>query len=888
MTIRHGPCPKHKGMNEMKKTTAALLLFLALALLLSGCQPTPAPEATQAPAAATQAPPAETAAQIVEETAEPAAEAPAGGSVMLYEGPGLLASSPRLTVNVEGREAFVYETPVNHQREFSFNDPAGLAGVVIFDTEGSADITVSVAGATELSEVKVTPLGYGITPAVAGNTISFTILGPGNYTVEYADGSGKPAHENALHIFANPPEKDPLSADSLPENTIFFGPGVYVAGAIPVSADNTTIYLSGGAVVYGNIVAGGFKGLSIRGRGILSGDLFERKNAAQFTLPIELQKMEGVTIEGIAILNPAGWAITLGHCRDVLLDNVKIITSRANGDGVSVQSSQNVLMDGGFVRSWDDSLVVKNVQLGSTENVVFDGVTVWTDLAQSCEVGYETHGESMRDITFKNITVLHNFHKAALSIHNADQAKISGVTYENITIEDAAMRGDNQLDGENDLFIDLVIAFNREWSKSGGERGSVSDIAFRNIKVLKMADTIVSRLVGESEASAISGVTFQNIEIAGQQAGSAEALKLMQGAYVSCVTFVNDGPATGAELPSFVPKAGPAEVRVVPTKAQQGPEVPAFAIVAAEKGYVGAKIEAGIKTRLSFGSGDKAASKWNLAPGAGEGLAALTDGDEATLWALPAWSGQEEEFAALSFDFDHPSQVGTIRLTGAQDENTMRYYRLSVFAKKKADAEGKETWVRQLFSEDYGVSPQNGNYVDIKLAPGEYYGLQLRLFKMDRMMYPELPELAEIAFYPPSLTTGKAIVDVSEYEDVYDSGKLLDGDNATYFEGKKGLFPAHLAVDMGEAAPVRHIAIHLPPLLSWNQRTQTIEILGSMDGKTYTTALPAAQYKFDAKTGNYLTLSLAEAVPMRFIKLVFTSNSSGYGAQISELYVFAE
>ena len=42
------------------------------------------------------------------------------------------------------------------------------------------------------------------------------------------------------------------------------------------------------------------------------------------------------------------------------IDGVKIITARPNGDGITVQSSRNVTVSNSFVRTWDDSLVVKN------------------------------------------------------------------------------------------------------------------------------------------------------------------------------------------------------------------------------------------------------------------------------------------------------------------------------------------------------------------------------------------------------------------------------------------------------------------------------------------------------------------------------------------------
>ena len=86
--------------------------------------------------------------------------------------------------------------------------------------------------------------------------------------------------------------------------------------------------------------------------------------------------------------------------KDITIDNVKIITARPNGDGISIQSSTNVVVKNSFVRTWDDSLVVKNVNNKSTYNVRFSNNILWTDLAQSMEVGYETYGESIKNVVF--------------------------------------------------------------------------------------------------------------------------------------------------------------------------------------------------------------------------------------------------------------------------------------------------------------------------------------------------------------------------------------------------------------------------------------------------------------------------------------------------------
>lgn len=814
--------------------------------------------------------------------------------LVTYEGPRVMETSAFAGAKVEGEELFVYDTRVNHARSFTYTPSQDYNQVVIFDFEGSVTVEIEVFGETSLSNVVIRPLARNVTPQVSGNKITFKLDCPDNYVVEYSTSKQAEAYKNAFHIFANPLEEDAIDPNNIPEKTVYVGPGVWMANALPVAEDDTTVYLAGGAVVYGQIRTANVKNLTIRGRGILAGELYSRTKASEFTLPIELQNCSNVTIKDIAILDPAGWAVTLYKCNDVNIDNLKIITARSNGDGISVQSCQNVNVKGGFVRSWDDSLVVKNVDNSSTSNITFDGVYVWTDLAQSMEVGYETYGETMQNITFNNITVLHNFHKAAMSIHNADNAKISNVKYTNITIEDAQMLGDNQLDGENDFLIDITIAFNTEWTESGGIRGSIKDVTFENILVYQMADTIKCRIFGEGAQSNVDGVNIKNVQIEGKEITSLEELNLAPGVYTSDIKFTK-GSATGATLavPYRVelPTDHKTEHTGISSIDQTGLVVPDFAVLENDPPYAGLKVDASTTTiTATYGKGDKANSPWNLGDipqSEGKTTANLLDGSRANEWQFDAWQdGVENEFVAISFEFGKQTQIGNIRILGTSGNNIMRYYSVSIFAKATADAD----WKRIQTQTDVALSPQSSNYNDvlIRLSADGYYGLQLRFFKKDDLTHPLTINIGEIEFYPPSLTTNKSFVEIAEHEDVYDITNMIDGNTLTYFESKKGVFPATFAIDLGQAENVKYINIHLPPLLLWENRTQEIEIWGSLDGVTYTTVVVKAEYLFDSTEGNMVAIVLDNSVSMRYIKLVFTSNSTGYGAQISELYVYGE
>lgn len=859
-----------------RKLLILLVLILTLSLILVACDP------EETPATPSERPVKD---KTVTQT-----------QLVTYDGPNVLTSSSAVKVRVEEKELFVYDTRVNHGRQFTWTTTKDYNQAVVFDFEGRVRVEVEITGASALHNVAVRPLDMQITPTVQGNVISFTLDYTGNYVVEYGLSATDVASNNAVHIFANPIETDPIEPDNVPEKTVYVGPGVYMASALPVSEDDTTVYLAGGAVVYGQIRTANVKNLTIRGRGILAGDLFDRTKSSEFTLPIELQNCKNVTIKDVTILDPAGWAVTLYCCEDVTIDNLKIITARPNGDGISVQSCKNVMVTGGFVRTWDDSLVVKNVDNFSTSKVTFDGVYVWTDLAQSMEVGYETYGAEMKDITFKNITVLHNFHKAAMSIHNADQAQISNITYENITIEDAQMLGDNQNDGENDFLIDLTIAYNTEWTQSGGLRGSIKNVTFNNIKVLQMADTVRCRAYGEGATSNIDGVAISNVQIGDKKITSLDELKLTPGVFATNFKYANgEGTVSGALAPlpyklNLAADDKPS-VTVKHGITQSGLDVPDFALVNIDPAYAGKLVELTNTTvTATYGAGSTARAEWNLGAipeSTDNGVSNLYDGDRTTEWQFSAWKNeQEDEFVAVSYEFGKATQVGNIRILGSTASKIMRNYYVSVFSKDSATAD----WKRIQIATDVSISPQESNYNDllIRLNANGYWGLQIRFFHKNDITHPEAIALGEIEFYPPSLTTGKSFKEVAEHEDVYNIENTIDGNPLTYFESKKGVFPAAFAIDMGATYAVKYINIHLPPLLLWETRTQEIEILGSIDGVNYTMVVARKVYTFDATEGNMVSIVLDQSVEMQYIKFVYYSNSTGYGAQISELYVFGE
>ncbi len=407
-------------------------------------------------------------------------------------------------VYVDGAAIAVLETAVNNNRAYTEYPTLDQTPVALFDFTGAVTVEIHREG---IGSVVVRPLSLGITPTVENGVARFTLDAPALLTVEF-DGQTR----RALHLFACAPETDvPAQGD---ENVRYFGPGVHTLPVVRLRSGQS-VYLAGGCVLRSKIVADKAENIRVYGRGIIDGSVYDRWT--QRMVPIDFNLCKNVDIEGVTILDPAGWTVNTFACQNVHIQNVKIISARPNGDGFTAQSCQGYLAEDCFVRSWDDSLVVKNYGQGTSRDITFRDITVWTDLAQSCEIGYETRGPEILDVTFERITVLHNFHKPVLSIHNGDQAHVHGIVYRDIVVEDAQMGGGDA--AREGFLIDLTIA-DSVFSQSD-ERGSISDILFENVAVLS-GRFPPSRLMGFDETHAISDVTIKNLTINGTRVLSPE------------------------------------------------------------------------------------------------------------------------------------------------------------------------------------------------------------------------------------------------------------------------------------------------------------------------------------------------------------------------------
>ncbi|WP_034087552.1 discoidin domain-containing protein [Streptacidiphilus albus] len=131
-----------------------------------------------------------------------------------------------------------------------------------------------------------------------------------------------------------------------------------------------------------------------------------------------------------------------------------------------------------------------------------------------------------------------------------------------------------------------------------------------------------------------------------------------------------------------------------------------------------------------------------------------------------------------------------------------------------------------------------------------------------------------------------AATSASGYTQNYVPANMTDGNQSTYWESTDNALPQWAQVDLGSAHSVSRIVLELPAGTAWAARNQTLSVLGSTDGSTFTTVVPSATYTFDPNVNNNTVTITFPATTQRYLRLNITANTGWPAGQISEFQVW--
>ena len=407
-------------------------------------------------------------------------------------------------------------------------DQTEIASFASWDMTGPVD--VEVLSRRPVESVAIRPTARDIRAKVDGRRITFRLPSPQPITVELN------GWHKALHLFASAPQAAAPSPDD--PGVRYFGPGVHRPGKITLES-NQTVYLAGGAVVYGAIEAHAASNIRILGRGILDTSALERGQAGGC---IRLAKCQNVVIDGVILRDPNVWCLSTFSCAKVSIANVKLIGLwRYNSDGIDICNSQDVTIRGCFVRSFDDSVVVKGTGPGKdpVRRILVEGCVIWNDWGRALEIGAETSAPEMADLVFRDCDIVRTT-CVAMDIQHGDRARIKDVRFENIRLEIDDVNWKCQIqNGRDDKFAFdthscpqlLVLEIYKTAYSRDAERGTIQRVTVRDCSVTGKP-LPPSRLQGFDARHGIQDVTIANLRINGRIIRSLHEAAIQVGPHV--------------------------------------------------------------------------------------------------------------------------------------------------------------------------------------------------------------------------------------------------------------------------------------------------------------------------------------------------------------------
>jgi hypothetical protein len=237
--------------------------------------------------------------------------------------------------------------------------------------------------------------------------------------------------------------------------------------------------------------------------------------------------------------------------------------------------------------------------------------------------------------------------------------------------------------------------------------------------------------------------------------------------------------------------------------------------------------------------------------------------------------------ATLAVDLGTTDSISSVVLDLPSTWGT-RTQTLSVLGSKDDN-----TWTTLVASATYTWNPSSGDAVSISLPSGtsDRY-VELSFTANNVQNGAQVAEFQVMGPANPDLALNKSATASTTWSSYYAASNAVDGSTGTYWEGTDGAWPTTLAVDLGSAQTLGHVVLDLPS--GWSTRTQTLSVLGSNDGSTWTTLVASATYTWNPSTGDAVSISLPSGASDRYVELSFTANNVQNGAQVAEFGIYAQ
>lgn len=372
------------------------------------------------------------------------------------------------------------------------------SSVGTFDFDGVVNISIepSIKIFPSVDSVRIRPLSYDIPWTLEGRTIHLILTEPTNLVVEVNGDVFQ-----VLHLFLNKVDSGaPQPHES--KNVTSFSPGYHELNETYKISSGETVYLAPGAVVRGSFLFLHADNARLIGHGVIYGS---KLNA------VNVSFSNNIVVDGPTVLSPLHASIGVGSSSNVLISNVRVISSGQWGDGIDTWCSHNITYERLFMRTADDSLafyLTSSPYSGDSQNITVRNSALWADVAHPLNVGGFGGNETMSDVKFDNIDILDQhepqiFYQGCIAMSTSNGNIVKNVLFSNIRVEDFRLG----------MLFSFKVAYNPKYDTYAG--GTLSNITVRNVEYNGTGSNL-SIMSGYDEHSQVEFVSFEGLKINGE------------------------------------------------------------------------------------------------------------------------------------------------------------------------------------------------------------------------------------------------------------------------------------------------------------------------------------------------------------------------------------
>ncbi len=410
-------------------------------------------------------------------------------TIITYPVPPGLQTSPDLSMTVNNKQVWVERIA---SKLDTFNYTTGLYGgrrMEDMDAAGfsfSGKIKIKITASDKIEKYLIRPKSRNISAKVIGNELIFSIDSPQKLYIEIND-------LPHLAVFADAPEENPLE-EGMP-GVKYYGPGEHNPGKIELES-NQTVYIAAGAIVYANITGKDLENVTIRGRGMLQGN-------------VRISGTHNLNVSDIFIRNTKGWTNTLTDCHYSSYRNVKVFGYEGiwGLDGINPVSSKNFTIDNCFMRCRDDCVAIKSMDHSlSVDSVsVTNCVMVGWSCSDGVTLGFELNGGPVQNVMVKNCDILYARGGGRTEGHSGFSIVCDGpAVVQNILFED--IRIEEQVEFKN---LELIVTDGTLYGED--PPGHIKNVILKNISWENPDKPFV--ISGFSNENMVENIIFQNCTI---------------------------------------------------------------------------------------------------------------------------------------------------------------------------------------------------------------------------------------------------------------------------------------------------------------------------------------------------------------------------------------